>query len=68
MFNKIAEFCMVGALGFMLVVVGSILMGVIGFGIYSAFIASSFWTGMGVLLFIFCGVTGQMLISRTIEK
>ena len=68
MFEKIAMFLLMGAYGVLMLLCCALFVGACIFGLYSAFMSSPIWTGIGALLFIICGVTGQRRLQGEIKK
>jgi len=68
MFDKAAMFFLMGTLGAMLVICYITIAGAILFGIYSAYMASPLWTGIGVLFWLVCALVTQRLFQGEVKK
>ncbi len=68
MFDKIAWFVLMGLMGALMVVTGIVMIGAIGFGIYSAYMASPLWLGIGVFLWLVCAIVGQRIWEGEVKK
>jgi hypothetical protein len=64
MFDKAAMFFLMGAMGAMMVVSTIMIVGILGWAIYTASITSPFWTFMGFLLWLGCALFAQRMLNR----